>query len=163
MDNELNVKEVAFNKVTQWLKDYGFKIKTETRNKTGGSEIQFQANVYPANQERLFFMIVFSNRFKNSFNTGSTISLPEEVSKTIDTGMIRKEQEQVYIDIYRLVFSQGLDCDTRFPMIDIHKLIFIDTLKDKQYFFDSVFNLIHAMILVEGRFDELINRFFPKE
>jgi hypothetical protein len=108
-------------------------------------------------------MIVFSNRFKDSFNIGSTISLPEEVSKTIDTGMIRKEQEQVYIDIYRLVFSQGLDCDTRFPMIDIHKLIFIDTLKDNQYFFDSVFNLIHAMILVEGRFDELINRFFPKE
>jgi hypothetical protein len=163
MDNELNEKEIAFNKVTQWLREYGFRIDKEARNKTSNSQIQYEAKVYPPNQDRLFFKITFSPRWIDSFVIGSIIALPEEVSKSIEKGMKRREREQIYIDIDRLIFSLNLNCDFKSPRIYLHRLVFIDALKDKQFFFDSVFNLIHAMMLVEGKIDELINRFFPKE
>jgi hypothetical protein len=73
-----------------------------------------------------------------------------------------KDQQQIYIDIRRLVFPLGVACDTRFPKITLHKLIFMDALKDKQFFFDSFLNLINATQLVMGRFDEVYYSFYPQ-
>jgi hypothetical protein len=162
MNGELDAKEVAFNRLLQWLREYGFKIENEIRNKDSSAQRQFEAKVYPPNEERRFFFVVFSNKFKDSFVVQSTIILPEEYRETIERGLRKKEQQQVYIDIYRAVFSQNIDCDTRFPRVDVHKLIFIDSLNNKQFLFDTIFNLMHSMLLVEARFDELINSFFPK-
>lgn len=86
----------------------------------------------------------------------------EEDQMTIGKGLRKREQDQVYIDIFRLVFAQHLNCDARFPTVNIHKIIFIDSLRDKQFLFDSVFDLMHSMLLVESRFSELINQFYPK-
>ncbi len=53
------------------------------------------------------------------------------------------------------MYPMGINLDTRFPRISLHKLMFLDSLKDKQYFFDSVNNLLNAVQLVMIRFDEL--------
>jgi hypothetical protein len=56
MDKELNVKEVAFNKVTQWLSDQGFPVNVTSRNKNKESKIQFEAEVCPRKGEPEFFL-----------------------------------------------------------------------------------------------------------
>jgi hypothetical protein len=76
MDSELNAKEVAFNKIIQWLRDYGFSVYEERRNKDVDAEVQFQAKIYPPNQTSLFFQIVFAKRFPDAFSMQSSVSLP---------------------------------------------------------------------------------------
>ena len=68
----------------------------------------------------------------------SNIILTEQDIKSINR-LRKKEQQQVYIDIHRFVYFLNVNCDTQFPQIVVHKLIFIDSLKNKQFFFDSVF------------------------
>jgi hypothetical protein len=59
------------------------------------------------------------------------------------------------MDIRKLVYPIGINLDTKFPRISLHKLMFIDSLRHKQYFFDSINNLLNAIQLVMIRFDEL--------
>jgi hypothetical protein len=159
MDNGLNAKEMAFRRVVQWLTDYGFRIEEETRNKGRRVEIQFEAKVYPEEEGR-FFVVTFSNELRESFLIRSTVFLEKEYSQAID-GLRKKEQQQLFIEIFRLVYTQHIDCDIKFPDVYLYKQIFIEALTDKQFFFDSVFNLLRAMRLVEGRYDELYYSFFP--
>lgn len=162
MSAELDSKEVAFNKILQWLEEYGFRIDRTARNDSINTLTQFEAKIYPPREDRRFFLVIFSNKFKDSFTIQTAITLSEEDQMTIGKGLRKREQDQVYIDIFRLVFAQHLNCDARFPTVDIQKLIFIDSLRDKQFLFDSVFDLMHSMLLVESRFSELINQFYPK-
>src|ERR671931_14941 len=160
MDDGLNAKEMAFKRIVQWLTDYGFRIEEETRNNASPAEIQFEAKVYPEGEESRFFVVTFSNELKDSFLIRSTVFLEKEYSQAID-GLRKKEQQQLFIEIFRLVYTQHIDCDIRFPDVYIYKQIFIEALTDKQFFFDSIFNLMRAMRLVEGRYDELYYSFFP--
>ncbi|HEU4823379.1 MAG TPA: DUF2299 family protein [Nitrososphaeraceae archaeon] len=155
MDKELNVKEVAFTKVTQWLSDQGFRVKVTTRNKNVESETQFEAEVYPRKGGPEFFYITFGSKTNDSFSINSTINFSEEDKRSIEA-VKERVQDQVYIDIRKLVYPLGINCDTTFPQISFHKLVFIDSLRDKQYFFDSVAKLFNAMLLVSLRFRELM-------
>lgn len=42
MNNEINVKEVAFNNIIQWLSDIGFIIEKKKINKNPESKKQFE-------------------------------------------------------------------------------------------------------------------------
>jgi hypothetical protein len=160
MNNELN-KEIAFDKVNQWLNDYGFTVNVTTRNKDKDAPTQFESRVYPPREQERFFFVTFGNKFDDGFSIQSNIILTEQDIKSINR-LRKKEQQQVYIDIHRFVYFLNVNCDTQFPQIVVHKLIFIDSLKNKQYFFDSVFALLHAMVVVESRFEELYYSLFPE-
>lgn len=86
----------------------------------------------------MFSYIVFGNKSNDSFSIGTDIDLSGEYKTAIDA---LKERVQVFMDIRSLVYPLGINCDTRYPIISLHKLIFVDSLRDKQYFFDSVTNL----------------------
>jgi hypothetical protein len=160
MNHELN-KEIAFDKVNRWLNDYGFAVNVTTRNRDKAALTQFESKVYPPREQQRFFFVTFGNKFDDSFSIQSNIILTAEDIKSINR-LRKKEQQQVYIDIHRFVYFLNVNCDTRFPEIVVHKLIFIDSLKDKQFFFDSVFALLHAMVVVESRFEELYYSLFPE-
>jgi hypothetical protein len=102
----------------------------------------------------MFFYIAFGDKSNDSFSIGTDINFTEEDKKSLE-GLKVQAQNQVYMDIRKLVYPLGINLDTRFPIISLHKLIFIDSLKGKQYFFDSVTNLVSAIQLVMIRFDEL--------
>ena len=153
MNNELN-KEIAFDKVNRWLNDYGFAVKVTTRNKDKDAQTQFESKVYPPREQQRFFFVTFGNKFENIILTDQDIRSINRLRK--------KEQQQVYIDIHRFVYFLNVNCDTQFPQIVVHKLIFIDSLRNKQFFFDSVFALLHAMVVVESRFEELYYTLFPE-
>jgi hypothetical protein len=159
MNHELN-KEIAFDKVNRWLNDYGFTVNVTIRNKYKSAPTQFESKVYPPREQQRFFFVTFGSKFDDSFSIQSNIILTEENIKSINC-LRKKEQQQVYIDIHRFVYFLNVNCDTRFPEIVVHKLIFIDSLKDKQLFFDSIFALLHAMVVVESRFEELYYSLFP--
>jgi hypothetical protein len=160
MNHELN-KEIAFDKVNQWLDDYGFTVNVTMRNKDRGARTQFESKVYPPREQQKFFFVTFGNKFDDSFSIQSNIILTDEDIKSINR-LRKREQQQVYIDIHRFVYFLNINCDTQFPQIVVHKLIFIDSLNDKQFFFDSVFALLHAMVVVESRFEELYYSLFPE-
>ena len=160
MNNQLN-KEIAFDKVNQWLNDYGFTVNVTVRNKDRQAQIQFESKVYPPREQHKFFFVTFGNKFEDSFSIQSNIILTDEDIKSINR-LRKKEQQQVYIDIHRFVYFLNVNCDTQFPQILVHKLIFIDSLMHKQFFFDSVFALLHAMVIVESRFEELYYSLFPE-
>lgn len=86
----------------------------------------------------MFSYIAFGNKSNDSFSIGTDIDLSGEYKTAIDA---LKERAQVFMDIRSLVYPLGINCDTRYPIISLHKLIFVDSLRDKQYFFDSVTNL----------------------
>jgi hypothetical protein len=160
MNHELK-KEIAFDKVNQWLTNYGFTVNVTIRNRDRDARTQFESKVYPPREQQKFFFVTFGNKFEDSFSIQSNIILTDEDMKSINR-LRKKEQQQVYIDIHRFVYFLNVNCDTQFPQIVVHKLIFIDSLKDKQFFFDSVFALLHAMVIVESRFEELYYSLFPE-
>jgi|SRR5829696_392658 len=160
MDDELNAKEVAFNKVTQWLNDYNFPPKNMVRQKDSNSQIQFQAEVYPLEAWNIFFTVRFVNVYKDSFFLNASVYYVKEHEESLK-GLKKKDQDRFFIDIQRLVSGLHINCNIRFPEVDLYKIIFIDSLEDKQFFFDSIFDMINAMLLVQGKFDELYHTFFP--
>jgi hypothetical protein len=161
MNEEINIKEAAFYKITQWLSDYGFQVNISTKNNNSNAEIQFEAEVYPSKESPMFFYLTFGKDLRDGFSTIANMDLPEEIQKAINA-LVERDQQQIYMDIRKLVYPLNINCDTRFPRITLHKLIFIDSLKEKQFFFDCVFNLINAMQLISATFDETYYSLYPK-
>jgi hypothetical protein len=142
-------KKETFNKVIQWLKDAGLPIV-----EVEPSDTKLYAKVFPRKEEPMFFYIAFGDKSNDSFSIGTDIDLSGEYERSIKA-LQERAQDQVFMDIRKLVYPLGINLDTRFPRISLHKLIFFDSLRDKQYFFDSVTNLLNAIQLVVIRFDEL--------
>ncbi|MDQ3902313.1 MAG: DUF2299 family protein [Thermoproteota archaeon] len=142
-------KRETFHKVIQWLREEGFpKIEVEP------DETELFLKVFPLIDEPVFFYIDFRRKTNDSFILGTNIDFTEEDKKSIGALKLQA-QNQVYMDIRKLVYPLGINLDTRFPRISLHKLMFFDSLRDKQYFFDSINNLLNAIQLVMIRFDEL--------
>jgi hypothetical protein len=142
-------KKEIFNKVIQWLKDAGLPIV-----EVEPSDTKLYAKVFPRKEEPMFFYIAFGDKSNDSFSIGTDIDLSGEYERSIKA-LKERAQDQVFMDIRKLVYPLGINLDTNFPRISLHKLIFFDSLRDKQYFFDSVTNLLNAIQLVVIRFDEL--------
>jgi hypothetical protein len=142
-------KREIFNKIIQWLREEGFpKVEVEP----DGAELF--AKVFPMIDEPMFFYVDFRRKSSDSFIIGTSIDFSEEDKRSIGALKLQA-QSQVYMDIRKLVYPIGINLDTKFPRISLHKLMFFDSLRGKQYFFDSVNNLLNAIQLVMIRFDEL--------
>jgi hypothetical protein len=142
-------KKETFNKVIHWLKDAGLPIV-----EVEPSDTKLYAKVFPRKEEPIFFYVAFGDKSNDSFSIGTDIDLSGEYERSLKA-LQERAQDQVFMDIRKLVYPLGINLDTSFPRISLHKLIFFDSLRDKQYFFDSVTNLLNAMQLVVIRFDEL--------
>ena len=142
-------KREIFNKVIQWLRDEGIpRVDVEP----DGTKLY--AKVFPLIDEPMFFHVDFRRKSNDSFIISTNIDFSEEDKRSI--GALKPQaQSQVYMDIRKLVYPIGINLDTKFPRISLHKLMFFDSLRGKQYFFDSVNNLLNAIQLVMIRFDEL--------
>ena len=144
-----NVKRATFDKVVQWLRDYRYPIHIP-------SNTELHARVYPPLPQfpGAFFYVTFGDKSNDSFSIGTDINLTGPYKDAIDALEV-KAQDRVFIDIRKLVYALGINCDTRYPVLSLHKLVFFDSLRDKQYYFDSIHNLLNAMLLVLMRLDEL--------
>lgn len=128
-------KRDAFNRIIQWLSEEGFpRVDVEP----DGTNLF--ARVFPRLDEPMFFYVDFRRQSNDSFVIGTNIGLTEADRRSME-GLRIEAQNQVYMDIRKLVYPIGINLDTKFPTISLLKLMFIDSLA-KQHFFDLVNNLM---------------------
>ena len=162
MNNELDLKEVTFNNIIQGLSDIGFIIEKKEKNKNPESKIQFELLLSTGRGYRFPFRITFTNLLKDVFVISSNISLTEEDAKSIQS-MKKRDREQIFMDLRKLVFPLHVNIETPFPRIFLYKEITFDSIStNKQFLIDEVYNFRNAMELVKIRFDELYYSFYPE-
>ncbi|HYJ01721.1 MAG TPA: DUF2299 family protein [Nitrososphaeraceae archaeon] len=162
MNNELDLKEVTFNNIIQGLSDIGFIIEKKEENKNPESKIQFELLLSTGRGYRFPFRITFTNILKDVFVISSNISLNEEDAKSIQS-MKKRDREQIFMDLRKLVFPLHVNIETPFPRIFLYKEITFDSIStNKQFLIDEVYNFRNAMELVKIRFDELYYSFYPE-
>jgi len=162
MNNELDLKEVTFNNIIQGLSDIGFIIEKKEENKNPESKIQFELLLSTGRGYRFPFRITFTNLLKDVFVISSNISLTEEDAKSIQS-MKKRDREQIFMDLRKLVFPLHVNIETPFPRIFLYKEITFDSIStNKQFLIDEVYNFRNAMELVKIRFDELYYSFYPE-
>ena len=160
--SDLKYKEANFNKIINWLKEIGFvleNIRKKTDPKTG---VEFYCEVRPYRIRKDFFKIIISNSYKYAFQLQAFIIFDKQITDSLDVTRW-KEQQQIFINFRKYIYPLGISFESNQKIggIILHKLIFMDTLS-KQYFFDSVTNMINAMLLVGVNLDEFRNTVFPK-
>jgi hypothetical protein len=162
MNNELDLKEVTFNNIVQGLSDIGFIIEKKEKNKNPESKIQFELLLSTGRGYRFPFRITFTNLLKDVFVISSNISLTEEDAKSIQS-MKKRDREQIFMNLRKLVFPLHVNIETPFPRIFLYKEITFDSIStNKQFLIDEVYNFRNAMELVKIRFDELYYSFYPE-
>ena len=162
MNNEIDVKEVAFNSIIQWLSDIGFIIENKEINKNPESKIQFELLISTRIGYRYLFRITFTNLLKDIFVISTNISLTEEDAKSIQS-MKKRDREQIFMDLRKLIFPLHVNIETPFPRIFLYKEITLDSISNnKQFLIDEIYNFRNAMELVKIRFDELYYSFYPE-
>ena len=162
MNNELDLKEVTFNNIIQELSDIGFIIEKKEENKNPESKIQFELLLSTGRGYRFPFRITFTNLLRDVFVISSNISLTEEDAKSIQS-MKKRDREQIFMDLRKLIFPLHVNIETPFPRIFLYKEITFDSIStNKQFLIDEVYNFRNAMELVKIRFDELYYSFYPE-
>jgi hypothetical protein len=162
MNKELDLKEVTFNNIIQGLSDIGFIIEKKEENKNPESKIQFELLLSTGRGYRFPFRITFTNLLKDVFVISSNISLTEEDAKSIQS-MKKRDREQIFMDLRKLIFPLHVNIETPFPRIFLYKEITFDSIStNKQFLIDEVYNFRNAMELVKIRFDELYYSFYPE-
>ena len=162
MNKELDLKEVTFNNILQGLSDIGFIIEKKEENKNPESKIQFELLLSTGRGYRFPFRITFTNLLKDVFVISSNISLTEEDAKSIQS-MKKRDREQIFMDLRKLIFPLHVNIETPFPRIFLYKEITFDSIStNKQFLIDEVYNFRNAMELVKIRFDELYYSFYPE-
>ena len=162
MNKELDLKEVTFNNIIQGLSDIGFIIEKKEENKNPESKIQFELLLSTGRGYRFPFRITFTNLLKDVFVISSNISLTEEDAKSIQS-MKKRDREQIFMDLRKLIFPLHVNIETPFPRIFLYREITFDSIStNKQFLIDEVYNFRNAMELVKIRFDELYYSFYPE-
>lgn len=160
--NVAKIKEVTFNKVCDWLRNFG-SFEVEVIKSNNRSENSFEASVktYINKDKSAFvsFKVEFNENDTDSFMIHTAFTLDEEMAKSVDS-LRRKEQQQIYIDLRKMIYPLDIQFQLNFPQIILLRVIFIDDLK-KQFFFDSISHLLNARQLIEMRFDEEYYKMFP--
>lgn len=131
-------------------------------NKNPESKIQFELLLSTGRGYRFPFRITFTNLLKDVFVISSNISLTEEDAKSIQS-MKKRDREQIFMDLRKLIFPLHVNIETPFPRIFLYREITFDSIStNKQFLIDEVYNFRNAMELVKIRFDELYYSFYPE-
>jgi hypothetical protein len=155
-DTSSDHKEI-FQKILGWLGEKRFTIE-ESNTSNNDSDIEHRARAYLINKKDLQdkgrgLNITFRRSLSDSFLIHQSIGFTK-LDKQAFLKLPKRQQGQYFMDMKKLFYPLHLNCEMKFPIMSIHKLIFVDSL-NKQYFFDSVFDLLHALELANIRYDEL--------
>ena len=113
------------NNIIQGLSGIGFIIEKKEENKNPESKIQFELLLSTGRGYRFPFRITFTNLLKDVFVISSNISLTEEDAKSIQS-MKKRDREQIFMDLRKLVFPLHVNIETPFPRIFLYKEIQLD-------------------------------------
>lgn len=151
-----DMKKSKFNELIGWLRKWGFNVSDKTKEiKIPG--IEFQAEIQPQIPYSSGLSTPFYLEFQNDLEDGLIIRTTFELDRNIDiflnTQNRAKDIELTYIEIGRLVLPLRISFIRDHPFIKLYKVIFISDL-NKQFFFDSITDLVNSMSIIIGKWDE---------
>lgn len=150
------IKELKYKELIQWLEKWGHKAIDKTKENSN-TDIQFKAEISPLLPYSSGLNTPLYLEFQSDLDDGFVIRTTFELDKNIESHLKihnkAKEIEIIYLEIEQLVLPMKINIIRKHPIINLYKVIFYDELK-KQYFFDSVNDLINSMTLVIGKWDQ---------
>jgi hypothetical protein len=167
IDNEnqlIRIKESKYNELIGWLKKWGYKVidRSKENNIEG---IQFKAEISPLVPYSLGTNTPLFLEFQNDLVDGCIIRSTFELDKNIELYFKNqkraREIELIYIQIEQIISPLKISIIRAHPLINIYKIIFTEELT-KQFFFDYINDMIRAMSLIIGKWDEKYYEIRPK-
>ena len=161
-ENELTIKEEAFYKLSEWLKEFGFAAEeSDIRGETGvESKIQFEIDTYLDRGDKYLYSIVFTPEFKDILLFKSKLGIAPEYHQSLKT-MRNGERIVLFTDVKKYVYPLGVNVEVSLPSFYLYKQLTINSVtRDKNYFMEQTFNFNNAIELAQIRLDE---EFFPKD
>ncbi len=160
----INTKESKFNELIQGLQKWGYKVIDRSKE-SKIADIQFKAEIFPlvpySSGTSTPFYLEFQNGFDDGFIIRSTFKLDKNIELHLKNQNRAREIELVYLQIEQIVLPMKISLIRSHPLINIYKIIFSDNLT-KQFFFDCINDLINAMSLIIGKWDEKYYEIKPK-
>jgi hypothetical protein len=163
-NQSINTKESKFNELIGLLQKWGYKVIDRSKeNRIEG--IQFQAQMSPllpySSGTSTPFFLEFQNDLNEAFIIRSTFELDKNIELYLKNQKKAREIELIYIQIEQIILPLKISIIRTHPLINIYKIIFTEELT-KQFFFDYINDVIRAMSLIIGKWDEKYYEIRPK-
>lgn len=162
--DSINTKESKFNELIQWLEKWGYEV-TDRSKDNKNADILFSAEIaplvsYSSGTDTPLFL-----EFQNGFDEGFIIRTTYELDKYIELHLRNqnraREIELTYIEIEQAILPMRVSIIRAPSIINIYRVLFSEQLT-KQFFYDCITDLISAMSLIIGKWDQKYYEIRPK-
>lgn len=162
--NSITAKESKFNELIQWLQKWGYKVIDRSKDNKN-ADILFQAEMAPlvpySSGTNTPLFLEFQNGFDDGFIIRTTYELDKYIELHLRNQNRAREIELAYIEIEQIILPMRVSIIRAPSIINIYKVIFSEQLT-KQFFYDCVTDLINAMSLIIGKWDQKYYEIRPK-
>jgi hypothetical protein len=152
---------IAFNKVTSWLTERNFKLENLRRFPDPDSEVKFYCEVRLMEGHEKFFQIVIADQTKGSILLRAVVYFDKNMIKSFNlthTKIKRRLALRIRSELNQLGIK--IQVNGELGNITLDKLILIDSIVDKQRFFEDVQKMIKGMFQVNRTIKEFTDTIF---
>lgn len=151
-----NLKQSKFTELTSWLQSWGYKV-VDKSNDASIPGIELQAEITPqvpySSGLSTPFYLEFQDDLSDGFILRTTFELDKNIEIHLNTQSRARQIELTYIEINQMILPLRVSIIRAHPFIKLYKVVFTKGL-DKQYFLDCITDLMNAMSLIIGKWDE---------
>ena len=162
--DSINAKESKFNELIQWLQKWGYKVIDRSKDNKN-ADILFRAEIAPlvpySSGTNTPLFLEFQNGFDDGFIIRTTYELDKYIELHLRNQNRAREIELAYIEIEQVILPMRVSIIRAPSIINIYKVIFSEQLT-KQFFYDCITDLINAMSLIIGKWDQKYYEIRPK-
>ena len=163
-NQSINTKESKFSELIGLLQKWGYKVVDRSKENIIEG-VQFQAEVSPllpySSGTSTPFFLEFQNDLDDAFIIRSTFELDKNIELHLKNQKRAREIELAYLEIEQIILPMKISVIRKHPIINIYKIIFSEGLT-KQFFFNCINDLINAMSLIIGKWDQKYYEIKPK-
>ena len=160
----IKTQESKFYELIQWLQQWGYKVEDKTKENTV-KEIKLKAQITPIVQYSIGISTPLFMELQEGLGDGFFIRTTFELDKNIELHLKKQKREReielTYLQIEQLILPLRVSIIKDHPRIYIYKVMFIEGLT-KQILFDYINDIINAMSLIIGKWDEKYYEIIPK-
>jgi hypothetical protein len=163
-NQSINTKESKFSELIGLLQKWGYKVVDRSKENIIEG-VQFQAEVSPllpySSGASTPFFLEFQNDLDDAFIIRSTFELDKNIELHLKNQRRAREIELAYLEIEQIILPMKISVIRKHPIINIYKIIFSEGLT-KQFFFNCINDLVNAMALIIGKWDQKYYEIKPK-
>ncbi|MBA3977174.1 MAG: hypothetical protein H0X50_03125 [Nitrosopumilus sp.] len=163
-ETQISTKKSKFNELIQWLQKWGYSVIDRSKDNKN-AEILFRAEVSPlvsySSGTNTPLFLEFQNGLDDGFIIRTTYELDKYVELHLKNQNRAREIELTYIEIEQIILPMRVSIIRAPPKINIYKVIFSEQAT-KQFFYDCINDLVNAMSLIIGKWDQKYYEIKPK-